>query len=384
MTLYYLQTNILCIAVLTIVGVILGSGKNAKSTRSMAFSRLVLISIFICMSDVGAWYFSGKTFAGARALIQINNIIYYGSITLSAYAWLYYVELRLHGLEFDQKKFRRFYSIPMLVMIALLLINIGTGFIFSIDETNTYHREGGIFVHWIISWGYLLFATVEVARKMRKATSRLERSQLAPMIVFIIPPALAAVLQMLFYGITSTQCGVTVSILIIAVRFLMDEVSKDTLTGLNNRRALESYMEDRLQHGATGMTVLMCDVDHFKSINDSLGHAGGDRVLRHMGELLKSVCSEFDRRMFLCRFGGDEFVICGPDFQPGDLETLITTISGKFHELNENSDIDIKFGISVGYASGLCNTYGDVENLIAEADKKMYGVKAARNAGKAQ
>lgn len=384
MTLYYLQTNILCIIVLAIVGVVMGFGKNARSARTLAFGRLVLISVVMCVSDVLSWYFSGKTFAGARAMIQIFNIIYFASITVSAYAWLNYVEMRLMGLDFDQKKFNRYYSIPMLVMIALLFINIPTGFIFSIDEANIYHRGGGVVIHWIVSWGYLLYTTAIVIVKMKKASSRLERSMLAPMIVFIIPPAIAAVLQMLFYGITTTQCGMTVSILIIAIRFLTNEVSKDTLTGLNNRRALENYMEDRLQHSSVWMTILMCDVDYFKSINDTLGHAGGDRVLKRMADVLKSVCAESGRKVLLCRYGGDEFVICGPDFQAGDIEILLSSIRSKFASLAEEEEENIKFGISIGYATGVCHTYDDVEKIIAEADKKMYGIKAARGAEKAQ
>ena len=86
-------------------------------------------------------------------------------------------------------------------------------------------------------------------------------------------------------------------------------VSSDTLTGLNNRKALENYLSARLQKQGQQFSVLFCDIDHFKTINDTLGHAKGDLALKQAAEALRQACGRAPEPLFLCRYGGDEFVI---------------------------------------------------------------------------
>ena len=379
MTLYYIQINILCVIILVIVQTVLGIGKSAMSAQRIAFARLVFIGVVMCIADMMAWYWTGKLFYGAKALVYLSNSVYYLTITLAGYAWLKYVYLRIRGLEYDFKRFRRVALLPTALIVALLIINPFTGVLFTVDAANEYHRNSiGIIVHWVVSWGYLIYATFVVFRKMRESASRIERNQLIPMFIFILPPAVAAILQMIFYGVTTTQCGMTISILIIAIRFIMNEVSKDSLTGLNNRSALENYLIERLQWGPVEMSVLMCDVDKFKSINDTFGHAGGDLVLKRMAEELKGVCAGAGRKILLCRYGGDEFVICGTDIPGEELTNIRAAIERRFANITVEGRTDVTFSVSVGCATGVCKTYDDVEKLIARADSGMYSVKATR------
>lgn len=374
----HLQTNILCIIVLAIVNVALGFGTNTLSMRKISFGRLLIYSTLICVSDIVSWLLNGKVFLGARLLMQLTNTVYFMAITLSAYAWLDYVQLRVYGLEYNYKRFRLIALSPAVVMMALLIVNIFTGFIFSFDEANEYHRGNGVVIHWIVSWGYLIYATALVFVKMKRSVTRIERRQFLTMVLFIIPPVIVAVLQMFFYGLTGTQYGMTISILIIAVKFLMEEVSKDSLTGLNNRRALENYLSDKIQRGPVTMTVFMCDVDNFKSINDTCGHTRGDIVLKRIADTLKSVLAEAGQSLLLCRYGGDEFLICGTDIEPQRAEQLRVLIEKKIDTMNCDDTDGQRCGISIGVATAVCAAYGETEELIAEADRDMYRTKAAR------
>lgn len=380
MTLYYLQTNIICLVILFVVWLSLRNKKGALPARRLAFNKLLLIIALICVTDVLAWYFSGRVFPGARGFIQVSNIVYDISITWLGYAWLNYVELRIKSLEYNHQKRRLLTALPLIVMIALLVMNPITSFLFRLDENNVYSRAGGIVVHWIISWGYLFCATLEVILAMRKTQSKVERGLLTPMLWFIVPPAIAAVLQMFFYGTTTTQCGATIASLIIALSFLTEEVSKDTLTGLNNRRALESYLIDRLQRSNVELTVIMCDVDKFKTINDTLGHTAGDLVLKRMAGAMKNVCKNGGRSLFLCRYGGDEFLICGTDLKFADVTDLTHEIENSVNSMNKDYADNLSFSISTGQASGVCSNYEDVEQLISMADAVMYQAKQAKKA----
>ena len=183
---------------------------------------------------------------------------------------------------------------------------------------------------------------------------------------------------MLIYGATTTQCGMALAALIIAINYIVDEVSKDTLTGLNNRRALETTIIERLQRSNSKITILMCDIDKFKNINDTLGHTAGDWVLKGMAGALKTVCTIGNKRLFLCRYGGDEFVICGSDLEKDEIEQLKINIENAIATVNNDYSDELKFGISIGDATGNCSTYEDVEGLISLADGRMYEHKQSK------
>lgn len=375
--LYYFQTNILCMVILLVVLLAIRNRKGSFTARRLIFLKLIGFAALICASDLAAWIVQGQVFRGARIINYVCNIIYDGSITWCGYLWLRYIDLHIKGLEYDYKHRNRIMAIPLAVMLLLLLTDPLTGLLFSIDAQNVYSRADGIILHWIISWGYLLYATIEVIVKMQKIGSRAERAQLVPMLVFIVPPVIAAVLQMFFFGITILQCGMTVAILIIAVNMIMDEVSKDSLTGLNNRRALENYVIDQLHRADSMLTVLMCDIDKFKSINDTYGHSVGDLALKRMATLMKRVCST--RSLFLCRYGGDEFIICGFNLKEPDVDVLKKEIANELKKMDEEYPGDIHFGISIGHATGHCTNYDGVEKLLFLADAMMYKVKRAKN-----
>jgi diguanylate cyclase (GGDEF)-like protein len=95
------------------------------------------------------------------------------------------------------------------------------------------------------------------------------------------------------------------------------ETRLDSLTGLANRRAFESRLVDEMHRAAGGGTfaVVMIDIDRFKSVNDRLGHATGDAVLRWLGDRLRSAARRGD---FIARYGGEEFIAILRDAGPAD------------------------------------------------------------------
>lgn len=378
MQLYYFQTNIFCVLILIIVYLVLRNRSGTIPARKMVFGRLLLTIAVVCATDIFAWYFLGKEIQGARTILHISNAIYYAAITLAGYIWLCYVELRVKGPDFNFGKHRKITAIPLVIMLLIIATNHFTGILYSIDEHSVYSRADGVIIHWIISWFYLIYAAIEVILKIRKSSSKAEKNQFIPMIWFLVPPVIAAILQMFIFGITSTQSGMTLGVLIVTLNFMTDEVSKDTLTGLNNRKALETTMIEYLQRAATNVTVLMCDIDKFKSINDNFGHTAGDMALKRMAAALKKTCGETKKNLFLCRYGGDEFVFCAMDMEKEEVDELVKSIERNIESINSDYSADAHFGISVGTAAGICEKYEDIESLISIADKFMYEKKQAK------
>ncbi|MEM9466704.1 MAG: EAL domain-containing protein [Actinomycetota bacterium] len=149
----------------------------------------------------------------------------------------------------------------------------------------------------------------------------------------------------------------------------------DDLTDLAERAALIEYLDDALARDITrGLltAVIFCDVDNFKLVNDSLGHAAGDELLTTMAGRLTSSVRDDD---LVGRFGGDEFVVVAPGITSADeAHQLAMRI---FHEITgrvQTSAGSLEIGVSMGVAvTGLAAASADA--LIQHADRAMYTAK---------
>lgn len=149
----------------------------------------------------------------------------------------------------------------------------------------------------------------------------------------------------------------------------------DLLTGLPNRLKLESFLKEKLQKSSTPETrvgILHIDLDRFKIVNDTLGHAAGDAVLTRIAEVLKS---EVRKNDLPCRIGGDEFVVICPDVSGvTPLEEIAQRIHDRLEEPLLWDGRSIGMGCSIGIAMSDAKTR-DPEDLIKNADIALYAVK---------
>jgi diguanylate cyclase (GGDEF)-like protein len=151
---------------------------------------------------------------------------------------------------------------------------------------------------------------------------------------------------------------------------------KDTLTNLYNRRFLITFFQksshQQLRSGRKNY-VLVIDCDHFKSINDTYGHAVGDSVLSGVSHILKERTRSTDTA---ARWGGDEFVLIGQYEGNDALEGLISRIKEEINLLSK----DMKIPISVSIGSAIFpDDHCHLDELVSIADKKMYVEKQKRS-----
>jgi two-component system chemotaxis response regulator CheY len=162
---------------------------------------------------------------------------------------------------------------------------------------------------------------------------------------------------------------------------LLEEMAhSDPLTGLPNRRAIEDWAARQLRGAARHgfpYWVVLADLDSFKSVNDTHGHAGGDLLLREFGDILKS----FTRASDICgRLGGDEFLMVITHVEADGLYKTIERLREKLADYqfeigNEKVSITASFGIA-GFSG---KDTLDFTTLVRRADKALY---AAKRAGK--
>jgi diguanylate cyclase (GGDEF)-like protein len=143
---------------------------------------------------------------------------------------------------------------------------------------------------------------------------------------------------------------------------LAGQAHTDSLTGLMNRRSLD----ERLPKAAIGDTIVMCDLDHFKALNDRDGHAAGDRVLAEFGSLLRESLRGQD---VAARYGGEEFVLLLTDTSSEGALDVLARMRGRWAKTH--AGITFSSGIA-----GVTETI-PVRSAVALADEALYSSKAA-------
>jgi two-component system cell cycle response regulator len=151
----------------------------------------------------------------------------------------------------------------------------------------------------------------------------------------------------------------------------------DALTGLNNRRYLDKHLKllfDRANARGKPLSILITDIDRFKSVNDSHGHDAGDEVLKEFAARVRATVRGAD---LACRFGGEEFVVVMPDTSPDTAasvaERLRHMIEAHPFTLRQ-SGVSLNITASIGISSTVWGAES-AEQLLKQADKALYEAK---------
>lgn len=154
------------------------------------------------------------------------------------------------------------------------------------------------------------------------------------------------------------------------------QATTDPLTGLRNRRSFFEKAEEYFglhQRYKNDISILMIDIDHFKKINDTLGHEGGDEILKRFSNVLESMVREVD---VLARLGGEEFAILLPDTRRLGAAVLAERTRAAIENTPiKYGDEDISITASIGMASISSEDVSSISELVRIADNRLYLAK---------
>jgi len=154
---------------------------------------------------------------------------------------------------------------------------------------------------------------------------------------------------------------------------------QDYLTGTLNRRGMDEAFErefNRSERSATPISVAMLDIDHFKKLNDTLGHDAGDTALVHLARVVKTALRPTD---VLARYGGEEFIIILPATDQAEAITVMTRVQ---RELTKNFFLHKNERVLITFSAGVAQRKDQQspEEVVKRADAALYNAKhAGRN-----
>jgi two-component system, cell cycle response regulator len=159
---------------------------------------------------------------------------------------------------------------------------------------------------------------------------------------------------------------------------ILQLASTDSLTGILNRRAFMERLKaelERTEREHTSLSIIMADIDHFKSVNDEHGHQAGDRVLQEFSRRLMKLARPYD---FIGRYGGEEFIACLPNTNEEQTLSIAERLRRGVEEMvvSRSGGANITITASLGTASYSAETgKDDVDRIIKRADDALYKAK---------
>ncbi len=352
--------------------------------QNRLFRLLIIITMSLLLLESVTWAVNGLPGDLARIINHATNTIGFIIAPLPAALWTFYASFQLFHNMHRLRTEMRVLTVPVVINAVFALSSPFTGLLYTIDAGNFYHRGPVIGIFITIS----LLPVVYTAASYIANRKKIPRSMFIPMLLFAVPPILGAVFQALLYGISVIWSSITLSIFIVHTGIQNKQFHMDHLTGVYNRRQLDSHLNGLLQSQRKqarlsrqqllrygNFACIMLDIDNFKSINDNFGHLAGDEALKDAATLLQSCIRSSD---FLARYAGDEFVILLDTDQEEAVQQAIRRIHDKAEKFNTAGKTPYRLDFSAGYEI-CCRGSGITrEELISRVDALMYQDKNRR------
>ena len=201
-----LGTIFLILGLIMVTGVLRQRGREDDKM----FFYLLIIEIVVAISDIVGYLADGKNFYGANFVQMAAMQVFYMAFTLESVTWSHYSDIRFKGSEKDffRKRQLAFYA-PGIILLIMLFVNAFTGWIFSVDMDNVYHR-GPLFIPmYIVEIFYITFGFVNVLRYRDAGADRI----LIPIWIYFLPIVIGIVVTFVIGGVSLAPIGMAVSIM---------------------------------------------------------------------------------------------------------------------------------------------------------------------------
>lgn len=366
---FYAEVNLGCVCVLMLL---FYSIKKLPTPllKYPLFQKLILWHIIYFISD-SMWAFVNdgvlpkNTFS--VLLVNYSNVVI---LPVVAYSCFLFAEISTRP-DMTRKQIEHLQVkllIPIIAQALILLVSFIVAPDFWLDDK----LEPCDLYYMLLAIMPMLYWMIATIRGVIRAREVQNRPNLRTYLIVACytPGVLIAGGAQVFFALTTPLfCFWCTFIILFVYLHLQNQlISTDSLTMLNNRNRLHDFLLQ--QREEKDSFVIMVDVDHFKQINDTYGHAEGDRALVLVSQALKKACERLSYSMFLCRYGGDEFLMIAQTDVPDE---VVKQIKDCLQEevSKENGSRSYTIEASMGFARWDGRPDSFKESMV-NADKKMY------------
>lgn len=355
--------------VLTIIFLKVYQDNFTDTYEILLLRKIQFATLLVFAMDILMWVFNGHPSTTVRMVNYINIMLYFLLQLIVVLFWLRYAHYRLYNRVFGKKQEFIFIHIPFSIMALIVLSSSLTGWCFYLDNQNVFHRGPLSTPMSLVLLSYLSSVSLLAFFKAQKEPLVDQQKELRTIAFFAIPPLIGGVLQTIFYGMSFVWPSAVLSSLLILLNKEARAMSRDSLTGLNNRNTIDRYLASFNNSQHAEVTLILIDINDFKEINDEHGHITGDLALVEMANILRKTFNKTSA--FIGRFGGDEFVIIMPTNDEVLAQATIHKIKNNIEQYNQNNNHPFHLSISAGYGLSSPEINNQLE-LLNVADENMY------------
>ena len=373
---YYTEASIVCVIIFGIM-LVWDLFSIDKQEKQIKYDHALIAFMLYFVSDaLWAAVIAGMLPRNRFIVVTTNflNCILMAAIT---YRWLIYV-MAVEQIPKRNKPLTRFVIlIPFLLSTAALIFT----FLFAPDLLLSSDLELQPLYSVFLVAVPIIYIVAILGYAMKRAIaaeSLIERRDHLVVGLFPLLVVFGGLAQVIVMSETPIFCfSSTILMLIFYIASMKTQISTDPLTGLNNRGQLANYVSQKsnIHHENRLTIVIMLDINDFKLINDTYGHAEGDRALILVSNALKEVVRNHSIPMFLARYGGDEFILVAHPTSESEIDAIICEIRERIEARCRMEGTPYTISIGAGYdkLAGETDTF---QKCMQRADEKLYEDKA--------
>ena len=377
---YYIEANIVCII---IFGILLAFNYLNIDRQEKQVKYDHVLNAFMAYFLVDSFWSAIIDGIIPKSRFAVVSIVFLVYILMAAIArsWLEYVQAYEQVPERNERTHQLFEMLPFLVATAALIMNYIIAPDTLISSTLNILPLYNVYLVAVpcIYIAAILFYTI---RKAKNEGNRAEKRKHLLIGFFPLMVITGGFIQMIFFPHIPIFCFTClILMLIFYIQSIEHRISQDPLTGLNNRGQLARYTSQPSNlhmEGRLTITIMM-DIDNFKMINDTYGHAEGDKALVIVSNALKRAVHAHSFPSFICRYGGDEFIIIIHPTKREETDQMLADIRA---EINKHTgDMDYSLSVSTG-CDELLPQEDSFQDSIKRADMNLYLYKKSRKIGR--
>jgi diguanylate cyclase (GGDEF)-like protein len=336
-----------------------------KTPENITLMVLMLLTLSNCISDPVSYYFDGKPGSVARFIIYASNAWLYTSIMLTGLCWMRFLAIHLNG------KFSQMHQGVLLVFIGagvfLMCANFIQPIVFSVDSNNVYRRQAWYWYYLAVDYGILIDSLIFYGKTRMKGGIL----KTFPMWAYFVPTLIGALIQSFCYGVSVVAATLAISVAGILASLQNEQIFRDHLTGLFNRNYLEFLLRKYPRIREYKITGIMLNLNNFKKINRTYGHAEGDHVLGKTAQILQAAVGDIG---LVTHYSSDEFIVLLKTQSDPIVKTCLEQINNHIDQYNYHNHSEYLLSAAIGTCKLDSNTQ-NLDDFVNELDKRMYESK---------